>query len=300
MASLQEFEGASRPGRACLTWFNLGDRDLATHLFRTGRLGCRSDPVRGDRRSGPPFRRACPAAAHDRRPGRDQGHGRAAGGLARRQGRFAGLAAAPPPAPGTPPGAVEIGFQEYFVGLRHDVAVRAVRFVGTSSAVPGPGVLDAIGRGRLVVICPSNPVVSIGPVLAVPGIAEAVARRRETTVAVSPIIAGKGFEGPGRPDAGRARLRAFGGRGGRLWAPLAADPGRGRGRRRPGGAGRGRGHALRRRPVGHVRAGGGRQPGPGRARPCAGSAFLPERRQPMISLVPVEGLPEVGPWGRAR
>ena len=90
----------------------------------------------------------------------------------------------------------EIGFQEYFVGLRHSVAVTKVRFDGVASATPAPGVLEAIEEADLVVICPSNPVVSIGPVMAVPGIASAVAKRRDTVVAVSPIIAGKALKGP--------------------------------------------------------------------------------------------------------
>ena len=93
-------------------------------------------------------------------------------------------------------GRVEIGFQEYFVGLRHSVDVKSVRFAGADRAQPAPGVLEAIEEADMLVICPSNPVVSIGPLMAVPGIAQAVARRRETTVAVSPIIAGKALKGP--------------------------------------------------------------------------------------------------------
>jgi len=152
-----------------ITWFNLGDRDLGTHLFRTQRLrdgarlgeitaevasawgvGIRLVPVTDD-----PLRTMVTVV--------DEG---------------------------------EIGFQEYFVRRRHDVAVTAIRFAGADAAAPGPGVLDAIGRADAVVIAPSNPLVSIAPVLAVPGVRDAVAARRERTVAVSPIVAGAALKGP--------------------------------------------------------------------------------------------------------
>lgn len=90
----------------------------------------------------------------------------------------------------------EIGFQEYFVGRRHEVEVESVRFAGIEGAKPAPGALEAIADAARVVICPSNPIVSIGPVLAVPGIAEAVEARRTDVVAVSPIIAGAAIKGP--------------------------------------------------------------------------------------------------------
>jgi len=90
----------------------------------------------------------------------------------------------------------EIGFQDYFVRRAHGVAVCGVRFDGAESARPAPGVLDRLAGADLIVICPSNPVVSIGPVLAVPGIAAAVEARREQVVAISPIIAGAALKGP--------------------------------------------------------------------------------------------------------
>jgi LPPG:FO 2-phospho-L-lactate transferase len=116
----------------------------------------------------------------------------------------------------------EIGFQEYFVAHRHAVAVRSVRFSGADTAQPAPGVVEAIGSAQGVVIAPSNPVLSIGPVLALPAIDEAVAARREDTVAVSPIVAGAALRGPA------ARLLAELGHESsvvgvaRLWAPWAA------------------------------------------------------------------------------
>ena len=93
-------------------------------------------------------------------------------------------------------GGDEVAFQEYFVKLRHEVAVREVRFAGAGDARPGPGVLEAIAAADTVVVCPSNPVVSIDPVVAVPGLAGALAARREQVVAVSPIVAGAALKGP--------------------------------------------------------------------------------------------------------
>ncbi|MYK75449.1 MAG: 2-phospho-L-lactate transferase, partial [Acidimicrobiaceae bacterium] len=87
-------------------------------------------------------------------------------------------------------------FQEYFVRLAHDVPISGVRFAGVDDARPAPGVLDAISVADAVVIAPSNPVVSIGPVLAVRGVAEALVARRERNVAVSPIVAGAARKGP--------------------------------------------------------------------------------------------------------
>jgi LPPG:FO 2-phospho-L-lactate transferase len=90
----------------------------------------------------------------------------------------------------------EVAFQDYFVRLRHDVAVASLRFDGAEIARPAPGVLDAIGGAELVICCPSNPIVSIGPILAVPGIEAALRARRDTVVAVSPIVAGAALKGP--------------------------------------------------------------------------------------------------------
>ena len=84
----------------------------------------------------------------------------------------------------------EIAFQDYFVRLRQEPEVRGVRFEG--SAQPTPAVLDAIADADLVVIGPSNPIVSIGPILALPGIREALGE----AVGVSPIIAGRALKGP--------------------------------------------------------------------------------------------------------
>ncbi len=152
-----------------LAWFNLGDRDLGTHLYRTSRLaeGAALSEVTAE--------------------------------IARRWG--VGVTVLPMSDDRvetrvTLAGGREIGFQEYFVGLRHEVGVESVRFAGVEAARPAPGVLDALGGSELVVVCPSNPVVSIAPVLAVPGVGDTVARRRERVVAVSPIVAGAALKGP--------------------------------------------------------------------------------------------------------
>jgi LPPG:FO 2-phospho-L-lactate transferase len=89
-----------------------------------------------------------------------------------------------------------LSFQEYFVRERHDVAVRSVRIEGAEAARPAPGVLGAIESADAVVIAPSNPAVSIDPVLAVPGVRAAIEAARERTVAVSPIVGGVALKGP--------------------------------------------------------------------------------------------------------
>jgi LPPG:FO 2-phospho-L-lactate transferase len=157
-------------------WFALGDRDLATHLFRTGRLAT------------------------------GETLGTVTATLAARRGVAVRLlpvtddalrtrvTLAEPSALG--PAGTEVSFQDYFVRLHHEVAVRAVRFDGADSARPGPGVLEALEEADTIVVCPSNPIVSIGPLLAVPGVRDAVAARRERVVAVSPIVAGAALKGP--------------------------------------------------------------------------------------------------------
>lgn len=150
-------------------WFNLGDRDIGTHLFRTTLLR------QGHTLSEVTARLAAARGLRCRvLPASDQPI----------ETRVT-LASGP-----------EIGFQEYFVRLSHDVAISGVRFAGAEDAVAAPGVLEAIGAADAVVIAPSNPVVSIGPILAVGGVTEALAARRERNVAVSPIVAGAALKGP--------------------------------------------------------------------------------------------------------
>jgi LPPG:FO 2-phospho-L-lactate transferase len=86
--------------------------------------------------------------------------------------------------------------QEWFVRERCEPAVVDVRFEGAEAARPAPGVLDAIATAGTIVICPSNPVISIGPILAIPGVRDALAARRDRVVAISPIVGGAPVRGP--------------------------------------------------------------------------------------------------------
>jgi len=162
------------------TWFSLGDTDLATHLFRTQRLsaGATLSEVTDELRaawgigvrllpmSDDPVRTRLTLGTEDDGDGAEVEV------------------------------EVEVDFQDYFVRRRHSVPVRAVRFDGAEAARPAPGVLAAIEEAEVVVACPSNPVVSIGPVLAVPGVRPALVDRRADVVAISPIIAGSALKGP--------------------------------------------------------------------------------------------------------
>lgn len=87
-------------------------------------------------------------------------------------------------------------FQEYFVRFRHSEEVAGVEFEGVETAQPAPGVLEAIEDAERIIVCPSNPVVSIGPILAVGGIREALRSKRSEVYAISPIIAGRALKGP--------------------------------------------------------------------------------------------------------
>ena len=90
----------------------------------------------------------------------------------------------------------EVSFQEYFVHRRQQDEVRAIRFDGIDKARPAPGVIDAITQASAVIIAPSNPLVSIGPILAVPGIRQALADTPATVAAISPIVGGRALKGP--------------------------------------------------------------------------------------------------------
>jgi LPPG:FO 2-phospho-L-lactate transferase len=152
-----------------ITWFNLGDQDLATHCYRTQRLS----------------------------------EGAALGQVTGELARAWGVGVVLVPVTDDPlrtrlqlVDGPEVGFQEYFVRLRHEVAVAAVRFEGAAEARPGPGVLEALDGAHTVVVCPSNPVVSIDPLVAVPGVFDRLRARRDRVVGVSPIVAGAALKGP--------------------------------------------------------------------------------------------------------
>lgn len=153
-------------------WFNLGDLDLATHLRRTALLG------EGATLS------AATASLSD-----------ALGVTARL------LPMTDEPAPtrievvDDEGAAQDLHFQEYWVRRQARDTVKAIHLDSAEGARPAPRVLEAIGGARAVLVCPSNPVVSIGPILAVPGIAEAVAAARSRVVGVSPIVGGAPLRG---------------------------------------------------------------------------------------------------------
>lgn len=151
------------------TWLRLGDKDLATHLYRTGRLGAGATLSQVTRELAGAMGVPATLIPTSDDPVRTM--------LRLTDGR-------------------EVDFQEYFVKLRHEVGVSSVRFAGADEATPAPGALEAIRDARAVIICPSNPIVSIGPHLAVRGFADELRARRSDTVAVSPIVAGGTIKGP--------------------------------------------------------------------------------------------------------
>ena len=94
----------------------------------------------------------------------------------------------------TPDG--DLDFQTYYVRHGHRDGVVGIRFHGADVAVPAPGVVDALSQAAAIIIAPSNPLISIGPILAVPGIRDALSARRVPCVAVSPIVGGQALRGP--------------------------------------------------------------------------------------------------------
>ena len=131
-------------------------------------------------------------------------------------------------------------FQEYFVREKAQVEVRAVDYAGAAAAAPAPGVLDAIAGADAVLVCPSNPITSVGPILAVPGLVEALGATPATVVAVSPIVGGAAVSGPAGRLMAAAGLPVSAAGVARAYAALARSPrlrraGPGAGRRDPGG-----------------------------------------------------------------
>jgi LPPG:FO 2-phospho-L-lactate transferase len=153
-------------GRAI--WFNLGDRDLATHIHRTALLS----------------------------------EGKTLTEVANSIRTALGVKACILPMSDQPiPTIIDsnegtLHFQEYLVKRRAEPTVRAIRFENVESAKPAPGVLEAIRDADRIVICPSNPLISIGPILAVPGIRDALRARKKDVFSVCPIVGGKSLKGP--------------------------------------------------------------------------------------------------------
>lgn len=152
-----------RPG-----WFNLGDRDLATHIHRTAMLaegGTLSDSAESIRIALGVKSRVLPMSNEPVPTMIESNEG-------------------------------TLHFQEYLVKRRAEPVVRGIHFDGAESAEPAPGVLEAIRDAERIIVCPSNPLISIGPILAVPGIREALRGRKERVIAVCPIVGGKSLKGP--------------------------------------------------------------------------------------------------------
>jgi LPPG:FO 2-phospho-L-lactate transferase len=179
--------------RGGITWFRLGDRDLATHLYRTQRLaeGASLSLVTAE--------------------------------LARSRGLAVRLLPMSDQRVETRVvvDGQDIGFQEYFVERRHAVAVERVTFAGIEAAKPADGVLEAIASAETVIVCPSNPIVSIGPIVSVPGMRDALVARRDATVAISPIVAGAALKGPADRMMTELGMEASVVGVARLYAPLA-------------------------------------------------------------------------------
>lgn len=149
-------------------WFLLGDQDFATHVLRTERL-----------RSGAALSRVTDELA-------------TALGVPSRIVPMSDQTVAT--LIETPAGMLE--FQDYFVGRRQSDDVLGVRFAGVEQATPCPEALAAIGQAEAIVIAPSNPIVSVAPILATPGIQAALEAVAAPIVAVSPIIGGRALKGP--------------------------------------------------------------------------------------------------------
>jgi LPPG:FO 2-phospho-L-lactate transferase len=149
-------------------WFNLGDRDLATHIHRTAMLA----------------------------------EGKTLSQAADSIGIALGVKSRILPMSDSPiPTIIDsnegpLHFQEYLVKRRTEPIVKGIRFAGVESAEPAPGVLEAIREANRILICPSNPLISIGPILSVPQIRDAVRAQREKVFAVCPIVGGKSLKGP--------------------------------------------------------------------------------------------------------
>ncbi len=161
MASLASYGGDN--------WFGLGDRDLGTHMYRTDRLSQGASLTEVTAEITKRWGLRCTLLPVSEDPIRTMvtladGH--------------------------------EVGFQEYFVRLAHDVALKSVRFDGADVARPTSAAIGAIREADALVIAPSNPIVSIGPILEVDGVRDAVAGRRSRNVAISPIVGGRALKGP--------------------------------------------------------------------------------------------------------
>ncbi len=171
MESLERYNAVKPEGStAAPTWFNLGDQDLATHLYRTARLaeGASLTVVTAEIAAGWGLEQLLlpmtDATVSTMVSLREEG--------------------------------IEVPFQEYFVKRRHDVAVDGVRFAGAAEASLTADARAALADSEVVVLAPSNPLVSIAPIRSLEGFDETLSARRESVVAISPIVGGVALKGP--------------------------------------------------------------------------------------------------------
>jgi LPPG:FO 2-phospho-L-lactate transferase len=150
------------------TWFNLGDQDLATHIYRTSRLtqGIKLSQITSEICRSLGLKIKMLPMTNDK----FETHIKTSKGT--------------------------IHFEEYFVKRQFRDEVLGVEFVGAENAKPAPGVLDALFEAEVVVVCPSNPIVSIGTILAVEGVRDALQQTKARVVGVSPIVGGVPIKGP--------------------------------------------------------------------------------------------------------
>lgn len=195
MGALARFATVRPSGSAAApTWFNLGDQDLATHFYRTARLGEGATLTQVTHEISRAFELELTLL-----PMTD-------GSVETRVTIAEG----------------EIGFQEYFVQRHHDVRVSSVRFNGADTAAltaeSGAALVDA----DVVIIAPSNPLVSIGPIRALANVDQILASRRDSVVAISPIVGGAALKGPADRMLTELGLEASVVGVARLYAPIAA------------------------------------------------------------------------------
>jgi len=171
MEALGRFVPVRPQGSAAApTWFNLGDQDLATHFYRTARLaeGATLTEVTAEIATAWGIPQRLVPMSDDRV-------------TTMVTLRVEGL---------------EVPFQEYFVQRQHSVAVAGVRFDGAEAARPTSAALSAFSDSEIVVIAPSNPLVSIAPIRSLHGVDAVLAARRDSVVAISPIVGGAALKGP--------------------------------------------------------------------------------------------------------
>ena len=196
MGALARYTPARPPtSHAGSTWFRLGDRDLATHLYRTARLAEGATPTQVAAEIAVAWQIAITL-------------------LPMTEGRFRTtlvLAGS----------GEQIAFQDYFVRLQHSVAIESVGFEQDGCEL-NPAARAAIERSGIVVIAPSNPLVSIGPIRALPGVDSLLSSRRESVVAVSPIIGGHALKGPADRMMAELGVEPTVVGVARLYAPVAA------------------------------------------------------------------------------